>query len=99
MKYVILTPKPGVSDQLRLLFCCAPTKHAELAAPYAATHEPTSAGFLEFLDGGKVATFGRSDTLHLGPRLSDAELISSFIRGTQSMARDTERAGRAATGG
>lgn len=88
MKYVILAPKPDVVAQTRILFCVAPTLHTELAAAFAATHAPTSAGFLDFTAAGRVETFGRSNSLNLAPAPGDAELIGSFIRGTQAMARD-----------
>ena len=90
MKYVILAPRPAVRDMDRVIAFTAPTVHREVAEKWAATHAPVSAGYFQMLPGGAVRTFGRSDSLGLAPREGDAELISSFERGTNAMAIEAD---------
>lgn len=44
-----------------------------------------SAGFFCQGDGGKVATHGTSKSLKIGPKEGDAELIETFLTGTEAM--------------
>lgn len=91
MKYVVLHPitERGLTQ---VLFCVAPTTHAQLAAAHAATHAPVSAGYIDVArgpDGGPaVRTFGRSDSLGLEPRAQDARLIGQMMRATLATAPD-----------
>lgn len=89
MKYVILTPKPDVADLTRVLCCCAPTTHEELAQAFAATHQPTSAGFFDFHPTGTIEPFGFSTSLRMGPAPGDGRLLAGLIRGTAAMGRAT----------
>lgn len=90
MKYIILHPT-NQAGLTQILFAVAPTTHAELAAKYAETHKPTSAGFCDFRDGPvparpSVRVFGRSTSLNLGPAEGDARLIAQMVTTTLSMA-------------
>lgn len=87
MKYVVLAPKPTVTDITRVVCFCMPTLHEEIAQKFALTHQPVSAGFLEILASGDVEVFGYSTTLRMGPLPGDANLIKSFIKGTIAMGR------------
>jgi hypothetical protein len=85
MKYVILQPRPGVAELTRILACCIPTRHADLARLFADTHQATAAGYFDFTPTGEIRVFGRSTTLNLGPGANDAVLLRSFMRGTAAM--------------
>jgi hypothetical protein len=89
MKYVILSPKPGVRDLDRVIAFAAPTLHKEAADKWSETHQPVAAGFFRTVAIGgetRIETFGRSDSLQMGPRPVDAGLIASFERATNAMA-------------
>lgn len=82
MKYVMIDNGEG----WRAPFLCpAPTSHATLADLLRAAGRPVSAGFVEFLEGGKVRVFGHSESLNLGPAVGDAELIEALARHTRRM--------------
>lgn len=89
MKYLILEPAEGVKDFPVVQCFFAPTLHKEVAARWAATHTPVSAGFVDFSPDGDVATFGASTSLQLAPRLQDAAILKSLNRATLAMARSS----------
>lgn len=66
-------------------FCVAPVTHAVLARLLRAAGVIVSAGFVEFLEGGKVRVYGRSESLNLGPAVGDAELIEAMARFTRQI--------------
>ncbi len=83
MKYIIFSTPQGP----RCILFLAPLTHAEMAALVAAGgYTPASAGFVEFTDAGKAHTFGRSDSLNLGPGTRDESLIEVFTQATSRLA-------------
>lgn len=83
MKYVMLQHRTDGYRQP--VFCVAPLTHGELAAAFARTHTPASAGFCEVLPGGLVHTCGYSASLNLKPAAEDAGLIAASLRATLAM--------------
>jgi hypothetical protein len=81
LKYVVLRPHAG-GDLVfpALLFCAAPLTHRELAAGFATTHAPTSAGFCAPRSDGTWRTYGDSQSLCPSPE--DEHLLNSLLRAT-----------------
>jgi hypothetical protein len=77
MKYLLFITPEGP----RVEIFCAPTTHAEQAKAHAGW-KLLSAGFVEFLGGGHVRCYGRSDSLNLGPGSRDNLVIQSMMRAT-----------------
>lgn len=81
MKYIIFDSTYGV----RIALFTAPTTHADEAAAHR-DWQPKSAGYLEFLGGGRVRTCGYSDSLNLRPDPYDAVIIEIFMAATLKLA-------------
>lgn len=81
MKYIVFESKNGP----RISIFAAPTTHAEEARSHQGW-KPTSAGFVEFLGGGRVRTFGFSNSLNLHPAPMDAKFIEVFMSATLKLA-------------
>jgi hypothetical protein len=81
MKYIIFKSPDG----LRIAIFPAPTTHAEEAMLHR-EWSPISAGYVEFLGGGRVRTFGRSDSLNLDRLPRDADFIECFMSATLRLA-------------
>lgn len=85
MKYVVVQNPSGFE---RVFLALAPVTHADLAAAFA--HAPdrvVSAGFVQLAVEG-IRTFGRSDSLNVGPRPRDARLIDAMYRSTLRVCAD-----------
>lgn len=81
MKYIILRDEYGAENPV---FFLAPFTHLDIAEAWTrvAPMQAVSAGFVRFLPDDSVATFGRSESLHLSPRPQDASLIRALYRAT-----------------
>ncbi len=86
MKYIVIAPADGEPFPV---FCCAPQSHAEMASAWRRTpaSRVLSAGFFYVAacwppSVVNVATYGRSESLNLGPRPEDARLIAAAIATT-----------------
>lgn len=86
MKYIMIREASGAEFPK---FCCAPDTHRELwALHYAAKagRSVLSAGFYTELPAGAIRTFGRSESLDLGPRPQDAAILQAWISATRTTA-------------
>jgi len=82
MKYVFLAREDGKGIE-RLLCCCAPVTHGEMAEAHAKEgYKPVSAGFFKVKPDGSVETFGSSSSLKIGPRPNDANRIYHLTQAT-----------------
>ena len=94
LKYIILTEAGGAE---LAFFCLAPATHVELALSqqaYRPARRIVSAGFVDFTYAGTgqagcqlvARTYGRSESLALGPRTVDADFLTVFARATAEAA-------------
>jgi hypothetical protein len=97
MKYVVIKEPEGT---LQPVFAAGILTHRELAAALIAARPgrtAASAGFVDFTadaDGRRVvSTFGRSDSLELGPAPDDAALICCLVNATVQTGLTTVRRG------
>lgn len=90
MKYLIAQRK---DDAEQPVLFTAPLTHRDMATMLEMEdYKILSAGFVRFERGAHVTTHDRSESLNLGPRPTDAALISAFYRATlDSIALPFER--------
>ena len=87
LKYIIIKETDGAEFAF---FTLAPVTHLELALSlqaYRPGRTVVSAGFVTIEPDGRVTTHGRSESLNLGPRRTDADTLTIFTRATASAAQ------------
>lgn len=84
MKYVVLQERTTLGLKT-VVFGVAPVTHRQLAAGFAATHLPVSAGFCAPAAAGRWQVFGASSSLDLKPAAGDDLLIQATTRATARM--------------
>lgn len=85
LKYIYIRERDGTEFPA---FCMVPMTHLELALSlqsYKPGRTIVSAGFVEFT-GSEARTYGRSESLNLGPRNSDHVFLTTFARATATAA-------------
>lgn len=83
MKYVMFRDRG--TGMVTPVFTCAPITHADLARALKETHDPVSAGFVEFYDDCRCDVMGYSTSLNLRPAATDVRVIEASVRATLSM--------------
>jgi hypothetical protein len=76
LKYVVF---PGKSMEVVIIFHPA-INHNEVAKSFEYDHgKPVSAGMVSFDQNKNLHCHGRSETLDIGPRSDDIDLIRAFL--------------------